>query len=81
MLNADAEPDDLRNFLASLTGFVLENNIELQDGKTIGFTAEDKHTIIDMASPHPPDHLHSMILLGPFCQVVVPVLVLRDQAA
>lgn len=45
VLNADAEPDDLRNFLASLTGFVLENNIELQDGKTIGFTAEDKHTI------------------------------------
>ena len=45
VLNADAEPDNLRNFLACLTGFVLENDIELQDGKTIGFTAEDKHTI------------------------------------
>ena len=45
VLGADAEPSDLRDFLASLVSYVLENDVELHDGETIGFAADDKHTI------------------------------------
>ncbi|WP_274952505.1 immunity protein Imm33 domain-containing protein [Angelakisella massiliensis] len=45
VLGADANPGDLRDFLASLVSYVLENDVELHDGETIGFTADDKHTI------------------------------------
>ena len=45
VLGADAEPGDLRDFLASLASYVLENDVELHDGETIGFTADDKHAI------------------------------------
>ena len=45
VLGTDAKPSDLRDFLASLVSYVLENDVELQDGETIGFTADDKHTI------------------------------------
>ena len=45
VLGTDAEPGDLRDFLASLTSYVLENDVELHDGETIGFSADDKHTI------------------------------------
>ena len=36
---------------------------------------------IVMVSPHLLDHLYRVTLFGQFCQVVVPVLILRDQAA
>ena len=45
VLNTDAEPEELRDFLASLVSYVLENDVELHDGETIGFAADDKHTI------------------------------------
>ncbi len=45
VLDTDAEPGDLRDFLASLVSYVLENDVELHDGETIGFAADDKHTI------------------------------------
>ncbi len=45
VLNANAHPGELRDFLASLVSYVLEKDVELQDGETIGFSAEDKHTI------------------------------------
>ena len=45
VLGIDAKPSDLRDFLASLVSYVLENDVELHDGETIGFTADDKHTI------------------------------------
>ena len=45
VLGTDAKPSDLRDFLASLTSYVLENDVELHDGETIGFAADDKHTI------------------------------------
>ena len=45
VLGTDAKPSDLRDFLASLASYVLENDVELHDGETIGFTADDKHTI------------------------------------
>ena len=46
MLNTDAEPEELRDFLASLASYVLACDVTLQDGETIGFSADDKHTII-----------------------------------
>ena len=45
VLDTDAEPGELRDFLASLVSYVLENDIELHNGETIGFTANDKHII------------------------------------
>ena len=45
VLGTDAEPVDLRDFLADLASFVLENDVELHDGETIGFTDDDKHSI------------------------------------
>ena len=45
VLGTDADPNDLRDFLASLASYVLENDVELHDGETIGFTADDKYTI------------------------------------
>ena len=45
VLGTDAEPGDLRDFLASLASYVLENDVELHDGETIGFAEDDKHTI------------------------------------
>ena len=44
VLGTDAEPGDLRDFLASLASYVLENDVELHDGETIGFAEDDKHT-------------------------------------
>lgn len=45
VLGTDAEPEALRDFMASLVSYVLENDVELHDGETIGFSAEDKHAI------------------------------------
>ena len=45
VLDADAQPEEVRDFLASLAGYVLEEGVTLQDGETIGFSAEDKHAI------------------------------------
>ena len=45
VLGTDANPNDLRDFLASLVSYVLENDVELHDGETIGFSEDDKHTI------------------------------------
>ena len=45
VLGTDAKPSDLRDFLASLVSYVLENDVELHDGETIGFAPDDKHTI------------------------------------
>ena len=45
VLGTDADPNDLRDFLASLVSYVLENDVGLRDGETIGFTADDKHAI------------------------------------
>ena len=45
VLVTNADPNDLRDFLASLASYVLENDVELHDGETIGFAEDDKHTI------------------------------------
>ena len=45
VLDADAEPSELRDFLASLVSYVLEYEVILNDGETIGFSEDDKHVI------------------------------------
>lgn len=45
VLDADAEPNEVRDFLSSLAAYVLECDATLQNGETIGFSAEDKHSI------------------------------------
>lgn len=45
VLDADAQPSDVRDFLLALVAYVLESGVTLHDGETIGFSAEDKHTI------------------------------------
>lgn len=45
VLDADAQPAEVRSFLASLAAYVLEYEVTLQDGETIGFSADDKHPI------------------------------------
>ena len=45
VLDTDAQPEELRDFLASLVSYILENDVELHAGETIGFSAEDKHAI------------------------------------
>lgn len=45
VLNAEADPEELRDFLAGIVSYVLECDAELQDGETIGFSEDDIHTI------------------------------------
>lgn len=45
VLNANGQPSDVRNFLLNLVSYVLESNVTLKDGETIGFSEDDKHTI------------------------------------
>ena len=45
VLGANAGPGDLRDFLASLVSYVLEGDVDLHHGETIGFSADDKHAI------------------------------------
>lgn len=45
VLDANAGPNELRDFLAGLATYVLENDVELRDGETIGFSEDDKHAI------------------------------------
>lgn len=45
VLDADAKPSDVRNFLLNMADYVLENDVTLNNGETIGFSAEDRHTI------------------------------------
>lgn len=45
VLDTTARPSELRDFLISITSYILENDVVLHDGETIGFSAEDKHSI------------------------------------
>ncbi len=49
ILDAAAEPAEVRDFLSNLVFYVLENDVILNDGETIGFSAEDKHDIVRSA--------------------------------
>lgn len=45
VLDAEAEPGDVRDFLANLVSYQLECDVRLKDGETIGFSENDRHTI------------------------------------
>lgn len=45
VLDANAQPSDVREFLSNLVTYVLENDVTLKDGETIGFSRKDKHPI------------------------------------
>lgn len=42
VLDADAEPSEVRDFLADLASYVLEYDVTLKGGETIGFSEEQK---------------------------------------
>lgn len=42
VLNTSLEPFDLYNFLYDIAYYIIDSNVELKDGETIGFTAEQK---------------------------------------
>ena len=46
VLDADAQPSEVRDFLAGLASYVLECGVTLNDGETIGFSENDRHAII-----------------------------------
>lgn len=67
VLDVDATPQDLRDFLASLSNYVLENDVKLRDGETIAFSATGKHTIIRSPSVSlPKDQMTLKISWGSF---------------
>ena len=45
VLNVEADPEELRDFLVGITYYVIEGDVELQDGETIGCSEEDIHKI------------------------------------
>lgn len=45
MLDADADPLAVREFLVSLAGYVIGSDVTLNDGGTIGFSQGDRHRI------------------------------------
>lgn len=45
VLDADGKPSEVREFMIRVAVYVLDENVTLRDGETIGFTAEDKHAI------------------------------------
>lgn len=42
VLDSSAEPDELLDFLASITNYVITEGVILQDGETIGFSADQR---------------------------------------
>ncbi|MCR2803975.1 DUF4261 domain-containing protein [Paenibacillus soyae] len=42
VLNSKATPNELRDFLINLSGYVIEQDVTLRHGETIGFSAEHK---------------------------------------
>lgn len=45
VLDAKAEPNDVRDFMAQVVSYQLEYGAVLKDGETIGFSANDRHRI------------------------------------
>ena len=42
VLDADADPSEVRDFLASMVEYVLSGGVTLHDGETIGFSEEQR---------------------------------------
>ena len=64
VLDVDAEPSEVRDFLASMVGYVLEYDVVLNDGETIGFSADDKHSITRNNGVALPDKMTLKISYG-----------------
>lgn len=45
VLDVEVDPDELRDFLVGITYYVIEGDVELQDGETIGCSEDDIHKI------------------------------------
>ena len=45
ILNSEQEPADLHAFLCNISDYLISQNVTLQDGETIGFSAEEKLSI------------------------------------
>ena len=45
ILNSQVSPAELRDFLITIAGYIIEENVTLRDGETIGFSAEQKLSI------------------------------------
>ncbi len=45
VLDAKGQPSEVRDFLANMVSYVLDCDVTLYDGETIGFSEEDKHFI------------------------------------
>ena len=55
VLPVNAEPNELRDFLVSVTSYLIDADVTLKDGETIGFSPEDKHTITESQGVALPD--------------------------
>lgn len=64
VLEANGDPAELRDFLINLAAYVLENDAELHDGETVGFTADDKHTVMRSEGVALPDKMTLKISYG-----------------
>lgn len=42
IINSQASPSELRNLLIDISGYIVEQDVTLRNGETIGFTAEQK---------------------------------------
>jgi len=45
ILDANAQPSELLNFISGITDYVLKCDVTLNEGETIGFSEDDKHLI------------------------------------
>lgn len=45
IIEADAEPGDVYEFITAIVGYILSADVTLQDGETIGNAEDDKHQI------------------------------------
>ncbi|MGA3676451.1 DUF4261 domain-containing protein [Lysinibacillus agricola] len=42
ILDSQASPSEMRDFLITISGYIVDENVTLRDGETIGFSAEQK---------------------------------------
>lgn len=45
ILDANAQPSELLDFISGIADYVLKSDVTLNDGETIGFSEDDKHLI------------------------------------
>ena len=45
IIDADENPGNLIKFISSIVSYILLEDVDLQDGETLGFSEKDKHKI------------------------------------